>query len=61
MLDFPTLLTVMLFISAVAGILLVSAWLQNRSIQALGLWGVAYLASTAGMTLLVGDMSISGA
>jgi diguanylate cyclase (GGDEF)-like protein len=57
MLDFPTLLTVMLFISAVAGILLVSAWLQNRSIQALGLWGVAYLASTTGMTLLVVNRS----
>jgi len=58
MLDFPTLLTVMLFISAVAGILLVSAWLQNRSIQALGLWGMAYLASTAGMTVLVVNRSV---
>jgi diguanylate cyclase (GGDEF)-like protein len=53
MFDYPTLLTVMMFISAVAGMLLMFAWLQNRSIDALGIWGAAYLASTVAMTLLV--------
>ena len=53
MFDYPTLLTVTMFISAVAGMLLLFAWLQNRSIDALGIWGVAYLMSTAAMTLLV--------
>ena len=53
MFDYPTLLTVMMFISAVAGMLLIFAWLQNRSIDALGIWGAAYLTSTVAMTLLV--------
>ena len=53
MFDYPTLLTVMIFVSAVAGILLVFSWLQNRSIHALGIWGAAYLISTAAMTMLV--------
>src|SRR4051812_18249100 len=53
MFDFSTLFSVMLFISAVAGILLVFAWLQNRRIGALGLWGAAYLISTVAMGLLV--------
>ena len=53
MFNFPTLLTVMMFISAVAGMLLMFAWLQNRSIDALGIWGAAYLTSTVAMTLLV--------
>lgn len=53
MIDYPTLLIVVLFISAVAGMLLLFAWLQNRSIHALGIWGIAYLISTVAMTLLV--------
>src|ERR1044071_9434021 len=53
MFDFSTLFAVMLFVSAVAGVLLVFAWLQNRSIAALGLWGGAYLVSTVAMALLV--------
>lgn len=53
MLDYPTLLTVTMFISAVAGTLLLFAWLQNRSIDALGIWGTAYILSTVAMTLLM--------
>jgi diguanylate cyclase (GGDEF)-like protein len=53
MFDYPTLLAVTMFISAVAGILLLFSWLQNRRIKALGIWGVAYLMSTVAMTLLV--------
>ena len=59
MFDFSTLFTVMLFISAVAGILLLFAWLQNRSIGALGLWGAAYLMSTVAMALLVATRGTS--
>jgi diguanylate cyclase (GGDEF)-like protein len=58
MFDYPTLLTVTMFVSAVAGILLTFSWLQNRSIDALGIWGAAYLLSTAAMTLLVVNRSL---
>jgi diguanylate cyclase (GGDEF)-like protein len=61
MFDFPTLLTVMLFISAIAGTLLLAAWLQNRNIDALGIWGAAYVASTVAMTLLVINRSAPNA
>jgi diguanylate cyclase (GGDEF)-like protein len=57
MFDFPTLLAVTMFVSAVAGILLLFSWLQNRSIHALGIWGVAYLISTTAMTMLVVNRS----
>jgi diguanylate cyclase (GGDEF)-like protein len=52
MLDFSTLLTVTLFLSAVGGLLLLFAWLQNRSVAALGLWGLAYLMNTVALALL---------
>ena len=55
-LDYPTLLTVTMFISAVAGMLLLLSWLQNRDIDALGIWGAAYLMSTAAMTMLVSSI-----
>jgi diguanylate cyclase (GGDEF)-like protein len=55
MFDYPTLLTVTMFISAVAGMLLLFAWLQNRRMHALGLWGVAYLMSTVAMTMLAAN------
>ncbi|MEA2937647.1 MAG: hypothetical protein QOC56_1151 [Alphaproteobacteria bacterium] len=54
-LDYPTLFTVTMFVSAVAGMLLLFAWVQNRSTVALGLWGAAYLLSTVAMTLLVAN------
>jgi len=53
MFEYQTLLTVLMFISVVAGTLLLFAWLQNRSIDALGIWGAAYLMGTAAMTVLV--------
>jgi diguanylate cyclase (GGDEF)-like protein len=57
MLDYPTLLGVVMFVSAIAGMLLVFAWLQNRDIHALGIWGAAYVLSTVAMTLLVVNRS----
>jgi len=42
-LDVPTLLVVSIFVTAVLGLLLIFAWIQDRSIQALGWWGAAYL------------------
>src|SRR5262249_35063803 len=58
MLDFSTLLTVTLFLSAVGGLLLMFAWLQNRSVAALGLWGTAYLTNTVALALLAARGSI---
>jgi diguanylate cyclase (GGDEF)-like protein len=52
MFDFSTLFAVTLFLSTVAGLLLLFAWLQNRSEAALGLWGTAYLMNTAALALL---------
>jgi diguanylate cyclase (GGDEF)-like protein len=53
-LDVPTLLVVSIFVTAVLGLLLIFAWIQDRSIQALGWWGVAYLLGglSAGMLSL---------
>lgn len=42
-LDVPTLITVSIFITVVLGLLLLFAWIQDPSIQALGWWGAAYL------------------
>jgi diguanylate cyclase (GGDEF)-like protein len=61
MFDFSTLFSVMLFVSAVAGILLTFSWLQNRSIGALGLWGSAYLVSTVAMAVLVANRATPAA
>ena len=41
--DLPTLCTVAVFITAVAGLLLVFSWLQNRRESSLALWGLGYL------------------
>ncbi|MBX3515052.1 MAG: GGDEF domain-containing protein [Xanthobacteraceae bacterium] len=53
-LDVPTLLVVSIFVTAVLGLLLIFAWIQDRSIQALGWWGAAYLVGglSAGMLSL---------
>lgn len=53
-LDVPTLLVVSIFVTAVLGLLLIFAWIQDRSIQALGWWGIAYLLGglSAGMLSL---------
>ena len=52
MFDFPTLFSVTLFVSAVAGLLLVFSWLQNRRVVALALWGVGFLLSAGAMALV---------
>lgn len=53
-LDIPTLLVVSIFVTAILGLLLIFAWIQDRSIQALGWWGAAYLLGglSAGMLSL---------
>lgn len=53
-LDIPTLLVVSIFVTAMLGLLLIFAWIQDRSIQALGWWGAAYLVGglSAGMLSL---------
>jgi diguanylate cyclase (GGDEF)-like protein len=45
-------------LSAVGGLLLLFAWLQNRSVAALGLWGTAYLMNTVALGLLSARGSI---
>lgn len=54
LLDVPTLLVVSIFVTTVLGLLLIFAWIQDRSIQALGWWGAAYLLGglSAGMLSL---------
>jgi diguanylate cyclase (GGDEF)-like protein len=53
-LDVPTLLVVSIFVTVILGLLLIFAWIQDRSIQALGWWGAAYLLGglSAGMLSL---------
>jgi len=60
-LDVPTLLVVSIFVTAVLGFLLIFAWIQDRSIQALGWWGAAYLLGglSAGLLSLQQFMSSS--
>jgi diguanylate cyclase (GGDEF)-like protein len=50
--DLPTLCAVAFFITIVAGLLLVFAWLQNRRAPSLALWGLAYLLGAMGPGLL---------
>lgn len=52
LLDLPTLCVVVVFITVVGGVLLLFAWLQNRSEPALALWGIAYILGAAGASLL---------
>ena len=41
--DLPTLFAITVFLSAIGGLLLIFAWLQNRGTTALALWGIGYL------------------
>ncbi len=50
--DLPTLFAVTVFISATGGLLLLFAWMQNRSTPALALWGIGYLCGAAAAALL---------
>ena len=51
-LDLPTLFAVTVFVSATAGLLLLLAWMQNRSTPALALWGIGYLFGATAAALL---------
>jgi diguanylate cyclase (GGDEF)-like protein len=51
--DLPTLCAVTIFVTVTGGLLLLFAWLQNRSEPALALWGVGFLFASAGASMLV--------
>jgi diguanylate cyclase (GGDEF)-like protein len=51
-LDLPTLFAVTVFLSATGGMLLIFAWLQNRSTTALAFWGTGYLLGACAAALL---------
>jgi diguanylate cyclase (GGDEF)-like protein len=52
-LDLPTLMVMQSFAMASAGALLLFAWLQNRTVSSLGVWGVAHFCAAAGILLLM--------
>jgi diguanylate cyclase (GGDEF)-like protein len=51
--DLPTLCAVTIFVTVTGGMLMLFAWMQNRSEPALALWGIGYLIGSAGVSLLV--------
>jgi diguanylate cyclase (GGDEF)-like protein len=51
--DLDTLFFTTVFTSAVAGLLLLLTWLQNRNVIALALWGSGFVLGAAGMALVV--------
>jgi diguanylate cyclase (GGDEF)-like protein len=51
LLDVPTLVFVAVCIVGFLGLLLISAWLQQRDVRALAWWGSAYLIGAAAITL----------
>jgi diguanylate cyclase (GGDEF)-like protein len=54
-LDLPTLMVMQSFVLACAGAVLLFAWLQNRIVSALVLWGFANLSAAGGiMSLMLG-------
>src|SRR5271156_6148219 len=52
-LDLPTLMVMQSFALASAGAVLLFAWLQNRIISALALWGLANIIAAAGILALM--------
>jgi len=52
-LDIPTLAVVTVFVTALLGVLLLFAGLQNRAVRAPMLWGIAFLLAAAGMALVI--------
>ena len=52
-LDLPTLMVMQSFALACAGAVLVFAWLQNRIVSSLALWGFANLSAAAGILSLM--------
>jgi diguanylate cyclase (GGDEF)-like protein len=51
-LDLPTLFIITVFVAAVAGLMLLLSWLQNRNVQALALWGAAFIMGSVGVALV---------
>ena len=60
-LDIPTLIIVSIFVTAILGLLLLFVWVQDRSIQALAWWGVAYLVAGLSIALLSGQFTVANA
>jgi diguanylate cyclase (GGDEF)-like protein len=58
-LDIPTLFVVAVFVCAVAGLLLLLSWLQNRNVRGLALWASALIIGSIGVALIAarGDIS----
>jgi diguanylate cyclase (GGDEF)-like protein len=58
-LDIPTLFVIAVFVSAVAGFLLLLSWLQNRDVRALALWASSLIIGSIGVALIAarGDIS----
>jgi diguanylate cyclase (GGDEF)-like protein len=58
-LDLPTLFIITVFVSAVAGLMLLLSWLQNRNVQALALWGAAFIMGSVGVALVFARGEVS--
>jgi diguanylate cyclase (GGDEF)-like protein len=58
-LDIFTLFVIAVFVSAVAGFLLLVSWLQNRNVRALAFWASALIIGSIGVALIAarGDIS----
>jgi hypothetical protein len=58
-LDIPTLFVIAVFVSAVAGFLLLLSWLQNRNVRGLALWASSLIIGSIGVALIAarGDIS----
>ena len=52
MFDFPTLVAIIVFTSALVGCLLLLSWLQHRRVFALALWGSAFIIAAIATTLI---------
>jgi hypothetical protein len=58
-LDLPMLFVIAVFASAVAGLLLLLSWLQNRNVRAPALWAAAFIIGAVGVALIAarGDIA----
>jgi hypothetical protein len=58
-LDIPTLFVITVFVCAVAGLLLLLSWLQNRDVRALAWWASSLIIGSIGVALIAarGDIS----
>ncbi len=60
-LDLPTLFAVTVFLSVTGGMLLLFAWMQNRSTPALAFWGIGYLIGACAAALLASPGALPNA